>query len=131
MESRLLSKKLSWPIQIVIWLFAFYIAWNVIPHGYQKLMMDPGVVGFFNSIGVPVYGMIAAGIVEVFGSLLLFIPRISFYGAVPLIVVMLTAGYYSNWDMVTVTAAFLSAVIAVLSKPRFLGKRPEITKISI
>lgn len=130
--NQFLGKRLSWPIQIVVWIFALYIAVSIIDNGYAKLTQDPGTIQFFESIGVPFSAMMAAGIVEVVGSILLFVPWISFYAAVAVAVVMATATYFNvGSDWVTINSLVLAIIIAIFSRPGFLRKKPIITKITI
>lgn len=123
-------KRLSLPLQIVVWLLAFYVAWNVIPNGYGKLADGSGF-GIFESNNLPYWLFIIVGVIEVFGSLAMFIPKISFYGAFPLFVVMSSASYFNGWNTATIVYAVFALIIAILMRPGFFRKKPEITKISI
>ena len=130
--NQVLGKRLSWPVQIVLWIFAFYIAWNIMDNGYAKLMQDPGTMQFFESIGLPAYAMMAAGVVEFVGPILLFLPWVSFYAAAAVAVVMATATYYNgSSDWVTINSLVLAIIIAIFTRPGFLRKKPIITKITI
>lgn len=102
------------------------------PNGYSKLLQEQGLIDFFASLGLPLYLMIAVGVVEVFGPVLMLIPQVSFYGATPVFVVMSFATYYNGGsDSVTYISAFLALLIAVLTRPGILRKKQSITKISI
>lgn len=132
MESRFLWKRLSWPLQIVVWIFAIFISVNIIDNGYDKLIQEQGLVDYFASLGFSIPIMMTVGTVEVVGPFLMLIPRISFYGAVPVFIVMCTATYYNaGSDSVTYISAFLALIVAVLTRPGLLRKKPEITKVSI
>ena len=132
MNSWFLGKRLPWLQQIAVWIFAFYVSWNIVDNGYQKLTLDPDTSSFFLSIGLPIKAMVMAGIVEVFGSLLLFIPQISFYAAIPVFLVMGTASYYNQAsDPVTMISAVSALIIALLSRPPLLRKNSPITKIIV
>lgn len=130
--NQFLGKRLSWPIQIVVWIFALYIAWNIMDNGYEKLLQTPEIIAFFQSLGLPIWIMIATGIVETVGAALLFLPWISFYAAVAVTVVMATATYFNaGSDWVTINSLVLAVIIAIFTRPGFLRKKPIITKISI
>lgn len=132
MNSRFLGKRLPWLQQIAVWILAFYISWNIVDNGYQKLTLDPNTSAYFESIGVPVAAMIMAGAVEVFGSLLLFIPQVSFYLAPAVTLVMATASYYNQAsDPVTIISAVFALIIGILSRPPVFRKSPPITKIIV
>ena len=132
MESRFLWKRLSWPLQAVVWLFAFYIAWNLFPHGYEKLAPTEGIINFFTSLGLPVWLVYVVGVIEVLAPIIMFAPQISYYGAVSVFIVMGFATYYSGAaNSVTYISAFLALIVAVLTRPGFLRKKPKITKISV
>lgn len=130
MESRFFGKRLSWPLQILVWALSLYVAWMVIPKGYGKLA-DYSALGFFESLGLSFEVMIAVGIVEVFGVLMMFIPRISFYGATSVFIVLSFAAYYDGGLPSTIALVIISLIVAVLTRPGILRKKPEITKVSI
>lgn len=132
MNSRFLGKRIAWLQQIAVWIMAFYISWNIVDNGYQKLTLDPNTFSFFESMGLPVSAMVMTGAVEVFGSLLLFIPQVSFYAALPVTLVMATASYYNQAsDPVTIISAVFALIIAILSRPPVFRKNPPITKIIV
>lgn len=131
MESQLLGKSLSMPLKIIIWLLSFYIAWNLIPQGYLKLTLDPSTVQFFESLQLPRVALIGSGIVEVVGSISLFFPPVSFYGALPIVAVMLAATYYNGGLITTILMGLFALIISIITRPKFLRKKIEITKISV
>lgn len=128
---RLKDMRLSWPIQVVVWIFAFYIAWNLVSRGYSKLQLNENTIQFFASLTYPVWVLIMVGVVELAAPFLLFLPRVNFYGAVPIVVVMGFASYHSSWDSVPIIIGFLALIIAILTRPGLLRKKPMITKVSI
>lgn len=130
MESRLWGKRLSWPLQIVVWALSLYVAWNLVPMGYGKVF-DYQMMSFFQDLGLPFWVFIASGIVEFAGPLLMFVPKVSFYAALPTAVVMAGASFYNGWSMETLLYTAIILVIAVLMRPGFLKKQPTVTTISI
>jgi len=140
METRFLWKRISWPSQIIVWLFSFYIAWNLIPAGFQKLLSESSQISLFESLSIPLFLLIIVGIVEILGPVLMFIPKVSFYGSSSVFVVMSCATYLtrSNFSLSLesilsppLLIAIISLIIAVLTRPGLLRKKPNITKISI
>ena len=127
----LLDKHISLPVQIGIWIIAFYVAWYVVPKGYEKLMDIPGTIEFFVGLGIPAYFAYIVGVLELACPILMLIPRLAFYGAVPLTVVLFTASFNMNWNTWPMTLAALSLIVAILARPGYLKKKPTITKISI
>lgn len=92
--------------------------------------------------GYPVWLMFTVGIIEFAGPILLFIPRLSFYAAIPVAVVMFVASYHSSQakeissifeylQLTPTIVGILSLIIAFLMRPSYLRKKAHITKISI
>ncbi|MDP3976272.1 MAG: DoxX family membrane protein [bacterium] len=131
MNSFLWGKRASWPLQIAVWLLAFYVAWNMIPAGWPKLMAYNSDVNMFEGFGLPQWLVVVVGAVEVFAPLLLFIPQVSFYGALPLVIVMAAATYYSGGHHMAITLGVLSLIIAIVIRPGWLKKKPIVTTIHI
>jgi len=131
MESRFWDKNVGKVLQIFLWILTFYVAWYVVPKGYEKLVDIPGTMEFFMSLGIPGYMAYASGIVELVGPLMMFVPRLAFYGAVPVTINMLVASYSTGWHTWPLTLAILSLIVAIIARPAYLRKRKQITKISI
>lgn len=130
MESRFLDKRVSLPFQILVWALSFYVAWYVVPKGYDKLLDIPGTIEFFAKLGFPAFLAYVVGVLEIAGPLLMLIPRLSFYGAVPTAVILFVASYSMNWNTWPMTLAVLSLVVAIIARPAYLRKKKTITKIS-
>jgi len=130
MEPRFFWKRLSWPLQIAVWLIAFYLAWNIIPMGYGKLT-EYYAIDFFQQQGLPFGLFLTVGAIEVFGPILACIPRVSFYGSFPLVGVMVAASYYNGWLSETLIYAGLALLIAFLARPGILRKKPDITTVQV
>lgn len=130
MESRFLDKRVSLPLQILVWALSFYVAWYVVPKGYEKLMDIPGTMQFFASLNIPGYFAYIVGALEMAGPLMMLIPRLSFYGAVPTTVIMLMASYSMSWNTWPMALGVLALVVAIIARPGYLRKKQVITKIS-
>lgn len=130
MESRFLDKRVSLPFQILVWVLSFYVAWYVVPKGYEKLMDIPGTMQFFASLNIPGYFAYIVGVLEIAGPLMMLVPRLAFYGAVPTAVILFVASYSMSWNTWPLTLAALSLVVAIIARPGYLRKKQVITKIS-
>lgn len=130
MESRFLDKRVSLPFQILVWALSFYVAWYVVPKGYEKLMDIPGTIEFFAKLGFPAFMAYVVGILEIAAPIAMLIPRLSFYGAVPTTVIMLVASYSMSWNTWPMALGVLSLVVAIIARPGYLRKKQVITKIS-
>lgn len=130
MESRFLDKRVSLPFQILVWAVAFYVAWYVVPKGYDKLMDVPGTIEFFAKLGFPAFLAYVVGVLEIAGPLMMLVPRLAFYGAVPTAVILFVASYSMSWNTWPLTLAALSLVVAIIARPGYLRKKQVITKIS-
>ncbi|MGE3278881.1 MAG: DoxX family protein [Candidatus Altimarinota bacterium] len=131
MESRFWDKNVGKVLQIFLWIIAFYVAWYVVPKGYEKLVDIPGTMEFFISLGIPGSLASVSGIVELVGPLMMLVPRLAFYGAVPVTINMLVASYSVGWNTWPLTLAVLSLIVVIIARPSFLRKKKQITKISI
>jgi uncharacterized membrane protein YphA (DoxX/SURF4 family) len=131
MKSRFLDKNVSLPLQIIVWLFAFYLAWKIVPKGFDKLEDIAKTIDFFAKLGYPAFLAYVVGVLEIIAPLAIFIPRISFYGAVPTAVIMFVASYSVNWNTNPLTLGIIALIIAILTRPGYLRKKAQITKISI
>jgi uncharacterized membrane protein YphA (DoxX/SURF4 family) len=130
MESRVWGKRLSWPLQILVWALTLYIAYYLVPAGYGKVF-DFQFYSFFEELGLPFWLFITVGIVEIAGPLLMLVPKLSFYAALPTVAVMASASYFNGWSIDTISYAVIALIVAILMRPGFLKKSPPITTISI
>lgn len=131
MESRFWDKNVGKVLQIFLWIITFYVAWYVVPKGYEKLVDIPGTMEFFMSLGIPGYMAYVSGVIELLGPLMMFVPRLAFYGAAPVTINMLVASYSTEWHTWPLTLAVLSLIVAIIARPAYLRKKKQITKISI
>lgn len=115
----------------VLWFFAFYSAWKLIPAGYTKWANPADSLTFFEGMGYGAVIFWAVTVIELVFPLGLFFHKISFYAASSIAVVMAFASYHSGWALDPITLTVLALLIAVLTRPQFLRKKAKITKISI
>lgn len=66
----------------VIWFFRLVAAVILLQTLYFKFSGAPESVYIFSALGVEPYGRIGSGILELFASVLILIPRTTWYGAV-------------------------------------------------
>ena len=78
---------------IVAWLLSVLVGGYLIIKGIPKIMPSPGMVRFFVDWGYNETFLRMLGIAEVAGGLLLFIPRMAFYGGVLLSGILVGASY--------------------------------------
>lgn len=132
MESRFTGKRLGMPLQVLVWVVTLVIAYMVVPKGYAKVFdYASGTLGFFESLGLPFWLMMTVGVIELVGPFLMLIPKVSFYPALSLAVVLFSAAYYDGWQVMTLALAGASLVIAFLMRPAMLRKKPEVTTINV
>ncbi len=132
MKSRLWGKRLSIPLQVLVWIAVLVIAYYVMPKGYEKVFdYTNGPLDFFTSLGLSFWILMVVGVLEIVSPIMMLIPRVSFYGAVPLAVIMFTASYYVGWATTPLLLGVASLVVAFLMRPAFLKKAPTVTTVSV
>ena len=118
-------------MKILIWILAVIVAVIVIPKGIDKYSALEATIGFFGGLGYPAWLVYVVGTLEIAAPLLMFLPRLSFYGALPLFVIMCFASYHSGWNTTPMAVGLLSLFVALTTRPGILRKKPQITKIEI
>lgn len=74
-----------------LWVLRVLLAAAFLAAGGAKLAGAPAMVELFQKVGVGQWFRIVTGLLEVGGGILLVIPRLTFYGAVLLLLVMVGA----------------------------------------
>lgn len=74
-----------------LWVLRVLLAAAFLAAGGAKLAGAPAIVELFQKVGVGHWFRIVTGLLEVGGGILLVIPRLTFYGAVLLLLVMVGA----------------------------------------
>ena len=76
---------------IALWVLRVLLAAAFIAAGGAKLTGAPAMVEMFEKVGVGQWFRIVTGAIEISGAILLLIPRLTFYGAGLLLLVMIGA----------------------------------------
>lgn len=118
-------------VDIVLWVFALFLAWVFIRQGYAKFDDTSGWARAFRAWHFPVWFRILIGVMETTAAVLLLTRRTAFAGAIIIIVVMLgamgTHVYWGRPNQVTseVLPLFLASMVALgRRKSFFLRRRP-------
>jgi uncharacterized membrane protein YphA (DoxX/SURF4 family) len=117
--------------EVVLWVFAVFLAWVFIRQGFAKFDDSSGWARAFRTWHFPVWFRILIGVLETSAALLLLWKRTAFAGAVIIMVVMLGAmGTHVYWGrpaQVTseVLPLVLSTIVAMGRRKVFLWKWPQ------
>ena len=117
-------------IDIVLWIFALFLAWVFIRQGVAKFSDTSGWAQAFRVWHYPVWFRILIGVLETSAALLLLTRRTAFAGAAIIMVVMLGAmGTHIYWGrpgQVTseILPLFLSTMVALGRRKSFFLHRP-------
>jgi len=76
---------------ISLWILRILLAAAFLMAGGAKLAGAPAMVQLFAKIGIGQWFRIVTGLLEVSGAILLLVPRLTFYGASLLVIVLLGA----------------------------------------
>lgn len=98
-------------IEFVIWVLSLILAIIFFYNGIGKILEFPPQVARFEALAVPLNLLMAVGIVECLGGLMLTIPRLAVVGGMLLGMIMLTSAglYLSQGD----TTSSLRAIVIV------------------
>lgn len=116
-------------IDVVLWVFALFLAWVFIRQGVAKFDDSSGWARAFRTWHFPVWFRILIGVLETSAALLLLTRRTAFAGAAIIIVVMLGAmGTHIYWGQprqITseVLPLFLSTMVALGRSRSFVLRR--------
>jgi uncharacterized membrane protein YphA (DoxX/SURF4 family) len=119
-------------IDIVLWVFALFLAWVFIRQGLAKFNDASGWARAFHTWHFPVWFRLVIGALETAAALLLLTRRTAFAGAAIIIVVMLGAMathlYWGQPRQVTseVLPLVLSTMVALGRRRAFVLRRPEL-----
>ena len=118
-------------LEVVLWLFALFLAWVFIRQGLAKFSDTSGWARAFRVWHFPVWFRVLIGVLETSAGLLLFTRRTAFAGALIIMVVMLGAmGTHVYWGQprqVTseILPLFLATMVAIGRRQSFLLWRPR------
>lgn len=117
-------------LDIVLWVFALFLAWVFIRQGVSKFDDTSGWARAFRVWHFPVWFRVLIGVLETAAGVLLLTRRTAFAGAVIIIVVMIgamgTHVYWGRPQQVTseIMPLFLATMIALGRRKSFLLLRP-------
>jgi uncharacterized membrane protein YphA (DoxX/SURF4 family) len=109
-------------LDVVLWVFALFLAWVFIRQGYAKFSDTSGWAGAFRGWHFPVWFRVLIGVAEVTAAVLLLTRRTALAGAAIIIVVMIGAmGTHIYWGRPSqVTSEIMPLVLATIVA---LGRR--------
>ena len=116
---------------IVLWVFALFLAWVFIRQGTAKFSDTSGWARAFRVWHFPVWFRVLIGVLETSAAVLLLTRRSAFAGAIIIIVVMLgamaTHVYWGHPEQVTseILPLLLATVIAIARRRNFILFRPS------
>lgn len=117
-------------LDVVLWLFALFLAWVFIRQGIAKFSDTSGWARAFRVWNFPVWFRVLIGVIETTAALLLLTRRTAFAGAAMIIVVMIgamgTHVYWGHPGQVTseIFPLFLATVVALGRRKSFFLRRP-------
>ena len=123
----MLSRK-ELALEIVLWVFALFLAWVFIRQGFAKFDDNSGWARAFRTWHFPVWFRILIGMLETIAALCLLWKRTAFAGAIIIMVVMLgamgTHVYWGRPGQVTseILPLVLSTLVALGRRKSFLGR---------
>lgn len=120
-------------LEIVLWVFALFLAWVFIRQGYAKFDDTSGWARAFRVWHFPVWFRVLIGVAETAAAVLLLTRRTAFAGAIIIIVVMLgamgTHVYWGRPDQVTseILPLFLATMVAIGRRKSFFLRWPDVS----
>ena len=129
-----MAKRRQMAADIVLWIFALFLAWIFIRQGTAKFSDTSGWARAFRVWHFPVWFRVLIGVLETSAALLLLTRRTAFAGAIIIIVVMLgamaTHVYWGHPEQVTseILPLLLATVIAIARRRDFFLFRPSASE---
>lgn len=109
-------------LDVVLWVFAAFLAWVFIRQGFAKFSDTSGWARAFRGWHFPVWFRIVIGVLETSAAVLLLTRRTAFAGAIVIMIVMLGAmATHVYWGQVRFITS--EALPLVLSTMVALGRR--------
>ena len=117
-------------IDVVLWIFALFLAWIFIRQGSSKFSDTSGWARAFRAWHFPVWFRVMIGVIETSAALLLLTRRTAFAGAIMIVVVMIgamaTHVYWGRPAQITSEALPLTlAVIVALGRYKSFVLHPR------
>ena len=129
-----MAKRRQMAADIVLWIFALFLAWIFIRQGTAKFSDTSGWARAFRVWHFPVWFRVLIGVLETSAALLLLTRRTAFAGAIIIIVVMLgamaTHVYWGHPEQVTseILPLLLATVNAIARRRDFFLFRPSASE---
>ena len=117
-------------LDIVLWVFALFLAWVFIRQGISKFDDTSGWAKAFRAWHFPVWFRVLIGVLETAAGVLLLTRRTALAGAVIIVVVMIgamaTHVYWGRPQQVTseIMPLFLATMVAIGRRKAFFLLRP-------
>jgi putative oxidoreductase len=118
-------------IEVVLWVFALFLAWVFSRQGIAKFSDTSGWARAFRVWHFPVWFRVLIGALETCAALLLLTKRTAFAGAIIIIVVMIgamaTHVYWGHPGQVTseILPLFLATMVAIGRRKSFFAQWPR------
>ena len=125
-----MSSRRQVAVDVVLWVFALFLAWIFIRQGAAKFSDTSGWARAFRFWHFPVWFRVLIGVLETSAAVLLLTRRTAFAGAVIIIVVMLgamaTHVYWGQARQITseVLPLFLATMVAIGRRRSFALRWP-------
>lgn len=117
-------------VDVILWVFALFLAWIFIRQGMAKFSDTSGWAQAFREWHFPVWFRVAVGVAETVAAVLLLTRRTAFAGAIIIVAVMIGAmGTHVYWNQTRyVTSEILpltlATLIAIGRRKSFFLRRP-------
>ena len=117
-------------IDVILWVFALFLAWVFIRQGMAKFSDTSGWARAFQAWNFPVWFRVAVGVAETVAAVLLLTRRTAFAGAIIIVAVMIgamsTHVYWRQPGQVTseILPLTLATLVAIGRRKSFLLRRP-------
>jgi len=125
-----LGKRQKVLVDVVLWVFALFLAWIFIRQGMAKFSDTSGWARAFRVWHFPVWFRVAVGVAETAAAALLLTRRTAFAGAIIIVAVMIgamgTHVYWGRPGQVTseILPLFLATLVAIGRHKSFFLRRP-------
>ena len=117
-------------VDVVLWVFALFLAWVFIRQGFSKFSDTSGWAQAFRAWHFPVWFRVMVGVAETAAAVLLLTRRTAFAGAIIIMVIMVGAmGTHIYWGRPSQVTSellplFLSTMVAIGRRRSFILRRP-------
>lgn len=114
-------------LNVVLWVLQIAVAAMFLMSGFAKLSGAPQMVALFEGIGVGQWFRYLTGALEVFGAVLLLVPRLSGIGALLLVGVM--AGAVATHLFIVGGSPLMAVVLLIVTGVIAWGRRERTARL--